>query len=472
VRPIFDRAAFWLFAALIVWAPIPLGSNRPWAWAILESGIFCAGLLWLAGFARREIAPRSAVRAAWPAFALLALWLSFLLLQWIPLPPQLVRALSPRAAEIHSAVDYLLDERSITLSIDPHASYVFWLKNCAYALAFALTLLLVHGRKRLAWICGAIVASGLLQAFYGSFMHLARIDLDVLGMPIQHAAQASGSYVNRNHLAGLLEMSLAVGIGLMIAQLEDRPRRNWHDFLQDTATLLLSGKAMLRLVLVIMVVALVMTRSRMGNTAFFASMLVAGAIGLAFSRHAPRGTVILIASLIVIDLAFIGTWFGVEKTVKRIAETTVQNVEERVDPSVYAAGILEDYPLFGTGGGTFYTAFTRYRGHDIGAYYDHVHNDYVQYLTDTGVIGGALFGLLVLGSFVCANLAQARRRDPLARGVAFGVVMGIIAIGIHSTVDFNLQIPANAFLFMILLALGWLSLHLNRAHNHVRRGPE
>jgi hypothetical protein len=46
--------------------------------------------------------------------------------------------------------------------------------------------------------------------------------------------------------------------------------------------------------------------------------------------------------------------------------------------------------------------------------------------------------------------------------VAFGVVMGIVSIGIHSTVDFNLQIPANAFIFVILLALGWVSLHLDR----------
>jgi len=45
------------------------------------------------------------------------------------------------------------------------------------------------------------------------------------------------------------------------------------------------------------------------------------------------------------------------------------------------------------------------------------------------------------------------------------VVMGVVSIGIHSTVDFNLQIPANAFLFVILLALGWVSLHLGRAEN-------
>jgi O-antigen ligase len=405
----------------------------------------------------------AALRAARPALAVLVLWLGYLCLHWLPMPAAWVRVLSPQAAMVHAGADYLGPGRFITLSLDPHASFVFWLKSCAYAAAFALTLLLVHGRTRLAWLCGAIVASGLIQAFYGSLMHLAKVDMDILGMPIQHAAQASGGYVNRNHLAGLLEMSLAVGIGLMIAQLEDRPRRSWREFLHDTAVLLLSGKAMLRLVLVIMVVALVMTRSRMGNTAFFASLLVAGAIGLALSRHAPRGTVLLIGSLIAIDVALIGTWFGVEQTVQRIAETTVQNVEERVDPAVYAVKILDDYPLFGTGAGTFYTAFTRYRGHDIDAFYDHVHNDYVQFLAETGVIGIGLMGLFVLAALACAVLAQARRRDPLARGVAFGVVMGVVAIGIHSTVDFNLQIPANAFVFMILLALGWVSLYLNRA---------
>jgi O-antigen ligase len=420
------------------------------------------GLLWLAGYARRESAPGAALRAAWPALALLVLWLGYLCLHWLPMPAAWVRVLSPQAAMVHAGADYLSPGRLITLSLDPHASFVFWLKSCAYAAAFALTLLLVHGRRRLAWLCGAIVASGLIQAFYGSLMHLAKVDMDILGMPIQHAAQASGGYVNRNHLAGLLEMSLAVGIGMMIAQLEDRPRRSWRDFLHDTATLLLSGKAMLRLVLVIMVVALVMTRSRMGNTAFFASLLVAGALGLVLSRHAPRGTVLLIASLVAIDIAIIGTWFGVEQTMQRIAETTVQNVEERVDPAVYAVKIFEDYPPVGTGAGTFYTAYTRYRGHDIDAFYDHVHNDYVQFLTETGAIGIGLMGLFVLAALACAVLAQVRRRDPLARGVAFGVVMGVAAIGIHSTVDFNLQIPANAFVFMILLALGWVALYVNR----------
>jgi O-antigen ligase len=172
--------------------------------------------------------------------------------------------------------------------------------------------------------------------------------------------------------------------------------------------------------------------------------------------------VILIASLIAIDVLMVGAWFGVERTVQRIAETTVEQVEERVEPGRDALQIVADYPLFGSGGGTFYTAFTRYRRAEINAFYDHTHNDYAQFLGETGLVGSALIGLFVLAALGCALLAQARRRDPLARGVAFGVVMGIVSIGIHSTVDFNLQIPANAFIFVILLALGWVSLHLNR----------
>jgi O-antigen ligase len=211
-----------------------------------------------------------------------------------------------------------------------------------------------------------------------------------------------------------------------------------------------------------MVVALVMTRSRMGNTAFFSSLLVAGAIGLALSRHATRSTVVLIASLIVVDIFIIGAWFGVEKTVQRIEQTTRHDVEERVDPSGQALAIARDFPAFGSGAGTFYTAFSRYRGADILPFYDFVHNDYIQILTDTGVIGIAIIGLFAVMPLAAALLAQARRRDPLARGMGFAAVMGIVSLGIHSTVDFNLQIPANALVFMILLAFGWLSLYLGR----------
>lgn len=464
-RPI-NRAAFGLLLFLIVWAPIPLGSNRPWAWALLEIGIFATGLLWLAAHLRREAPITPVARAAWPALLLFAAWLIWIGLQWLPLPAGGLQVLSPNAAALQ-ALRGGGGAHFATLSIEPHATKVFWLKSCAWALAFALTLLLVDSHRRLWWIGGTFVASGLVQAIFGGLMHLGGENLIVTDTLVANASQASGFYVNRNHLAGLLEMTLAVGVGLMIAQLDNRPSRGWKQLAVDLLQVVLTYKAALRVLLVVMVVALVMTRSRMGNTAFFVSLLVAGSIALILSRRATRSTVMLIASLIVIDIFIIGAWFGVEKTVQRIEQTTSEQVQERVDPAIYAINILRDYPVFGTGGGTFYNAYPQYRGADIIPFYDHVHNDYMQIATDAGVLGLAMLGAIVLLSFFAAVLALSRRRDPLARGIAFGVVMGVTAIAIHSTVDFNLQIPANAFVFTVLLALGWLALYLDR---HERKG--
>ena len=95
---------------------------------------------------------------------------------------------------------------------------------------------------------------------------------------------------------------------------------------------------------------------------------------------------------------------------------------------------------------------------DVGGYYNHAHNDYLEFATETGLVGLALLGLAVISSLLVAVIAQYRRRDPLMRGLSFAAIMGICAIMIHSTVDFNLQIPANAITFMLLLAMGWIAL--------------
>lgn len=77
-------------------------------------------------------------------------------------------------------------------------------------------------------------------------------------------------------------------------------------------------------------------------------------------------------------------------------------------------------------------------------------------------MGFSLLGLLVLMSFIVALRGHYVRRDPLLRGISFGSMMGIIALMIHSAVDFNLQIPSNALTFMLVLAFGWISLYHDR----------
>jgi len=158
----------------------------------------------------------------------------------------------------------------------------------------------------------------------------------------------------------------------------------------------------------------------------------------------------------------VGSWFGVEKLAQRLEATTVEDVREREDPAAYTVPLIKDYPVFGAGGGTFYVAFPKYRPEKVLLFYDYAHNDYAQIAAESGILGLSLLGGVVVLSLIAALRAQWVRRDPLMRGMAFASTMGITALLIHSWVDFNLQIPANAALFMVILALGWISLHLDR----------
>jgi O-antigen ligase len=225
---------------------------------------------------------------------------------------------------------------------------------------------------------------------------------------------------------------------------------------------LLSPKIILRLSLCILVIALTTTHSRMGNTAFFASLLAAGIIGVALSRRATRNTVLLLTSLVVLDLFIVGSWFGVEKLAQRLEQTTSTEYREREEPARHTLPMIRDYALVGSGPGSFYVAFPRYKPESVVGFWDHAHNDYAQFAAESGLVGLAILGLLVIWTLGVALAAQWQRRDPLMRGMSFACVMGVTAMLIHSWVDFNLQIPANAVYFMVLLALGWITLYHDR----------
>jgi len=491
-----DRHLFYGLLALVFWLPLPFGSNRPWAWNLMEVWVFLLAALWLLGYLKTSYEFTPAFKKAWMAWAALALWLVFLLFQLMPMPYAAVEALSPEAARIHSQAalaqrtapgalrfnDPASDDRLVTLSIDPYATANAWLKSLAYSLVFVLTLLLVRTRKRVRQLAYVLVLSGLFQAVYGSLMTLSGVELGFFIEKYVNVGHATGTFVNRNHLAGYLEMCLAMGIGLMIASLDTRSDYSWRQRLRNWTKLMFSRKMRIRVYLAVMVIALVLTRSRMGNTAFFASLLISGSLALALSRHAPRPTVILLTSLVIIDLFIVGAWFGVDRVIERIEQTEIRRLdaseierqpdmriaggyrlpqETRDEVDIYSLDLWHDYLWTGSGAGSYYSAFPRYRQADVGtAFYDHAHNDYIQFLTETGIVGTALVGFVLFTSLMTAIIAQYKRRDPLMRGMSFAAIMGITSLLIHSTVDFNLQIPANAATFMVFLAIGWISFAL------------
>jgi O-antigen ligase len=458
-----EKLLFGLLLLILVWVPVPLGSNRAWSWSLFEIGVFALTAAWVALWALGRVRPGAAALAARPAAVLAICWLAEQALHLMPLPIAWVEVLSPHAARVQHLTDAVgVTRQWMTLSVDPMAAHAALLKGFAYWALFFLVLVLARTRDRVLLLARVLVYTSVAIAVYGVLLHLAGVRGEFFGTLIDHGLQASATFVNRNHFAGHLEMTLAIGVGLLIAGLSDRRAPTWKRFLAHALDWTLSPKMMLRLALCILVIALTTTHSRMGNAAFFSSLLLAGCVGIALSRHATRNTVILLASLVVIDLAIVGSWFGVERLAQRMQETHAADVAGREEPAAYAFGIVRDYPIFGAGPGSFSMVFPAYRPETVGAFYDHAHNDYVEFAAESGLLGLAILGAFVAMTLLAALKAQWVRRDPLMRGMSFACIMGVTSILIHSWVDFNLQIPANAAYFMVLLALGWISLHLGR----------
>jgi len=451
---------------LIVWLPLPYGSNHAWAWALMEVWIFSLALFWLWQYLRGKAQLTPVFYKAIPILVIWCVWLIYITFQLTPLPYSWLQWLSPQAAQVHAYPTLS------TLSVDPHSTAVGLLKTFSYVLLFILTLLMVNTRARLRWVALALIISGLFQALYGSVMTLSGLEYGFFHEKIHYRGVATGTFINRNHLAGYLVMCLSVGIGLLIAQLGDSGASysTWRQRFAALLAWIMSPKMLLRFGLVFMVIALVLSHSRMGNTAFFASMMIAGVLALILSRHANRATVILLISLIVIDIFIVGTWFGIEKVTQRIEQTSFVT-ETRDEVDIYTFSYWQDYFWTGSGLGSYYTTFPRYQGVDVKNYYEHAHNDYLEFAAETGFIGLMLLGFAILLTLGIVLVAQYRRHNALSRGIAFSVTMAITALLIHSTVDFNLQIPANAATFMLILALGWVACYLPRKTTHDSKPP-
>jgi hypothetical protein len=456
-----DRALFYLFVAVLIWAPWPLASNRPWAASLLEVWVFSLVGVWLWRARVGLVSPTLAFRLAWPLSLALAFWLLYGLLQVIPVPAGLVKVLSPYAYRQWASSAEALHGRPVgdwlTFSLDPYSSWTEWRLGITLYCVLALTLLLVRSRRRLRLLGSALVVAALAQATVASLLLLAGKSWWFT----EPQGRATGTFANPNHLAGFLEINLALGIGLLVADLSDATRfANWRQRVRAWAGTLLGRKARLRIYLAIMVVALVMTGSRMGNTAFFASLAIAGAIGIAAFRRSSRPVVVLLVSLVLVDLLILGSWFGLDRVRERI-EDTVLTEEARYRIGVQGADYLRDYLWVGSGGGSFSVAYPAYRLPDNSpAHFAHADNDILEFQLEYGLVGSVLLTVSAALSLGAALRVLWGGADPLLRGMAFACLMGMTAILVHSTADANLRMPSNAALFMVLMALPWIGLSL------------
>lgn len=418
---------FYAYLVCIFISPLPFALNRLWAWSSFASVSFLLLFFVLKHQknAWQTINPSSRLQIK--LLSLLAIWVllqAFLLSQTAPF-------------------DILLSA----------------IKTVFFISFFILGSLLITHREQAVTLMFTIVITAMLQASYGAFMTLSGIEIGFFVDKTSYLGKATGTFVNRNHFAGYLELALAVSIGLMMTT-ETHFVGNAQKKFRQTVELLLSKKALTRLGIIIMVIALVLSRSRMGNSAFFIGLLSCGGLTLLLMHKKSTSLIILLVTLVLFDVAILSTFFGVKKVAERIQQTQIEH-ESRDEVALDSLEMFLDKPLTGHGLGSFKYVYPNYRDSKVKSehIYDHAHNDYMQFLLELGIVPFLMLIWVVLISLKNALLCIKQTRSSLKHGMAFSCLMGITVIAIHSTVDFNLQIPANTLLFMIVLTLGNASYH-------------
>lgn len=469
------QGAFFVLLGLLLWAPVPLGSNRGWALALLSLAL-CALLL----------------------FVLATAW-------WAGVHPWHPSASQPRnhqplwplllpGAYVLLVAAQLLPLGGGPVSVDPFGTWTYLLASLGYLAGFALVLLLARSEERIRALMLTLVAGGVLQAGLAALLLHRREGYSYFFLEFPAVDRATGTFASPDHLAGYLLLSLAAGLGLMLtsATSSQRTAEGWRGSVVRALQFMMSGKMLVRLLLVAMVIALVLTRSRGGNGAFFIALTLTGALVAWRSVQLRKLALIVVTSMLVVDVFVIGQWVGLEKVVARLEATRVtvqqaearqealearglnlgreESLQERLYAAGYATQMLRERPLLGFGGGTFYIAFPRFKGEHPLGFYDHAHNDYVEIAANTGLLGLGLLLALGAAAFWRAVRALDDEHPALARGMAAAVVMATLSLGLHSMVDFNLQIPANALTLTCILALAWCLPVRSRRRNGKGKG--
>lgn len=252
---------------------------------------------------------------------------------------------------------------------------------------------------------------------------------------LRYGGAPFGPFVNRDHFAGFVELVVPLGLSLLFLRADDLDR------IPLVAVLTLPA-----------IGALFLSASRAGIMSF----LLEFGLVLVMTILRRRGTNQLFTAAAVVLLAggLVG-WLGVGPAVDRFSRYHKLEVTEarRVEMSKDTGRIFLDHPIIGTGLGTLQDVFPHYETLYDGNVVLHSHNDYLEALAETGVIGGmcgAIF-LVLLFRESWRRFLQAKHPADLAYHIgAFAACCGLLT---HSFFDFNLHIPSNTLLFLLQSAL-------------------
>jgi len=361
------------------------------------------------------------------------------------------------------ARDELPSGSYFTISMERYQTVSHLLLLVTYLTAFFLTLFLCRDRNAKKRLVFALVSLGAFEALYGLIQYLTGWQQIFAYVKKYYLEEATGTYINRNHFAGFLEMILPFVIVLALRWtylLSKNTSGRAGTFRKLVSRTELVSVVFWLFLAIVILAALVLSRSRMGIISALVSLVAILALA-GTSTVGPRARA-AVAAVFFFGVLGLVAWIGSDPVMSRF-ETLGQeyNLSGQSRVSIWhdTLGLIRQHPFLGTGLGSFFVAYTSVQTAFLNLLVEHAHCDYLEVATELGLPGA----ILVFGSIFWVLAQSARRYGKLEerfdKAVSLACIGSIGAILVHSLADFNLYIPANALLFTMILAMAWSSAH-------------
>lgn len=469
--------------------PLPYGSVEEWSIYIFEAATLVLFALHLFNEFRPRKAPQPLSESPLYLKILLAVFFAVMALQIIPLPPSIVKAISPNSYKIQMDAFSVLSASAhssspwLPISLSPALTSYELIKFLCYFLFAFLIFAHVRTRREVEIFVWVILAAGLFQSIYG-LTEMWGGTGRIFGWKNNYnpgaAKGAFGTYINRDHFSGFLEMIFPLSIGYLLSKANFLVMRSGLTFKEKVLWFSqerLQKTIILGLISVILGLGIIFSRCRSGVlillTSLFLMSITASASGAKrisrvgegndsrlSARHDKRSAKLV--RTVTIAVAFLALAIGINPVVSRFTKETVSLENDR---AIFYRNTLELTNLFfwtGSGAGTFVHTYPFVEKVESPDLLDHAHDDYLEVLAETGAIAGGALILAVFGMLSYAAARWLKHSAPFVRGIVLGALAGIIALLIHSFLDFNLRIPANAVYFVALCALAFKTVRLHR----------
>ncbi len=441
---------FKIFLFLLVFTPLAFGTVEPWSYTVMEILTFLA----LSIFATRVARNKETILTV-PGITPLLLFLVFILFQITPLPPALVKLLSPTAYDLHSTTDLVSRAgKWMTLSVHPAITLQEFFRWATYAAFYILGIQLLRRNSQFRKTVLTVAVFGALLSFSSILQFYLTEKVALWFRHVPHSGMILGPYINHNHYAGLMEMIFPVVLALFFFY---RPRVRNLSFLKGVAEILSQKRANIHI--------LIGTAALLIGTSIFVSLSRGGMVSMCISlifltvlvskRKINRTHTILIAGIVLLTVVSVG-WFGWDQIFERFerlkkADGTLYDA--RIDIWKNGLNTFKDFLAVGSGIGSFSDIYPAYKSILRDHFVNYAHNDYLQLAIEGGFVGITLAFCFVFTVIKKTYGAFRSRRDAYAVYIYMGSIAGIVALLIHSFVDFNLHVGANGLWFFFLLGL-------------------